>query len=77
MVTRSKLLAHYGNVVWLNANMRTDASTKRYLPTQALNASTNGGDASRVGERCSYYLVEFIFSSFLYPDARRVAPIRV
>ena len=40
MVTRSKLLAHYGNVIWLNANMRTDASTKRYLPTQALNAST-------------------------------------
>lgn len=37
MVTRSKLLAHYGNVVWLNANMRTDASTKR---KQALNAST-------------------------------------
>lgn len=40
MVTRSKLLAHYGNVVWLNANMRTDASAKRYLATQALNAST-------------------------------------
>ena len=85
MVTRSKLLAHYGNVVWLNANKRTDASTKRKHITQALtlppnastNASTNGGDASRVGKRCSYYLVEFIFSSFLYPDARRVAPIRV
>ena len=76
MVTRSKLLAHYGNVVWLNANMRTDASTKRKHITQALNPSTNGGDASRVGKRCSYYLVEFIFSSFLYPDARRVAPIR-
>ena len=44
MVTRSKLLAHYGNVVWLNANMRTDASTKRKHITQALtlppNAST-------------------------------------
>ena len=44
MVTHGKLLAHYGNVVWLNANMRTDsstnASTKRYLPTQAQNAST-------------------------------------
>lgn len=37
MATRSKLLAHYGNVVWLNANMRTDASAKR---KQALNAST-------------------------------------
>ena len=40
MVTHGKLLAHYGNVVWLNANMRTDASTKRKHPTQALNAST-------------------------------------
>lgn len=29
MVTHGKLLAHYGNVIWLNANMRTDASTKR------------------------------------------------
>lgn len=37
MVTHGKLLAHYGNVVWLNANMRTDASTKR---KQALNPST-------------------------------------
>lgn len=45
MVTHGKLLAHYGNVVWLNANMRTDASTKRKhttLPlTQAHNSSTN------------------------------------
>lgn len=40
MVTHGKLLAHYGNVIWLNANMRTDASTKRKHPTQALNAST-------------------------------------
>ena len=34
-----------------------------------------GGDASRVGKRGSYYLAEFVFSSFLYPDAGRVAPI--
>ena len=27
------------------------------------------------GKDCSYYLVEFVFSSFLYPDAGRVAPI--
>lgn len=40
MVTRSKLLAHYGNVIWLNANMRTDASGQRKRPTQAPNAST-------------------------------------
>ena len=32
-----------------NINMRTDSSTKRYHQTQTLNASTNGGDASRVG----------------------------
>lgn len=44
MATHGKLLAHYGNVVWLNANMRTDASTKRKHKTQTLtlppNAST-------------------------------------
>ena len=38
------------------------------------NATTNGGDASRVGKICSYYLVAFVFSSILYPDAGRVAP---
>ena len=43
--------------------------------TQAQNATSNGGDASRVGKIYSYYLVEFVFPSFLYPDAGRVAPI--
>ena len=33
-------------------------------------------DASRVGKIRSYYLVAFVFSFFLYPDAGRVAPIR-
>ena len=36
----------------LNASKKTlplNASTKHYYKTQALNASTNGGDASRVG----------------------------
>ena len=42
----------------------------------AQSASTNGGDASRVGERCSCYLTEFVCFSYHYPDARRVAPIR-
>ena len=28
------------------------------------------------GKEATIYLVEFIFSYFLYPDARRVAPIR-
>ena len=56
MVTRSKLLAHYGNVVWVNANMRTDASA---------NATSNGGDASRVGKRSNYLFSRvhiFLFS---------------
>ena len=39
---------------------------------QAPNATSNGGDASR-GKIYSYYLVEFVFPSFLYPDAGRVA----
>ena len=33
-------------------------NTKRKLKTQAQNASSNGGDASRVGKICSYYLVD-------------------
>ena len=43
---------------------------------QAPNATSNGGDASLVGKIYSYYLVEFVFPSFLYP-AGRVAPISV
>ena len=56
--------------------MRTDSSTKRLHQALALNATSNGGDASRVGKICNFYLAESVFSSFLYPDARRVAPIR-
>lgn len=41
MITRSKLLAHYGNVVWLNANMRMDSSTQRKHPTQPLTQALN------------------------------------
>ena len=48
----------------------------RQHKTQAQNASTNGGDASRVGKRCSYYIAEDVLPCFLCPDARRVAPIR-
>ena len=33
-------------------------------------------DASRVGKIRNYYLVAFVFSSFLYPDAGRVGKIR-
>ena len=44
-----------------------------YFPIE--DATSNGGDASRVGKRCSYYLVGFVLPSFLYPDAGRVAPI--
>ena len=45
-----------------------------YFPIE--DATSNGGDASRVGKRCSYYLVGFVLHYFLYPDAGRVAPIR-
>ena len=45
--------------------------------TQAQNATSNGGDASRVGNIYSYYLlVEFVFPYILY-SAGRVAPISV
>ena len=52
-----------------------NASTKRKHQTLPQNATSNGGDASRVGVRKSYYLAAFVFSSFLYTDAGRVAPI--
>ena len=45
--------------------------------TQAQNATSNGGDASRVGKIYSYYLlVEFVFPYILY-SAGRVATISV
>ncbi len=45
--------------------------------TQAQNATSNGGDASRVGKIYSYYLlVEFVFPYILY-SAGRVVPISV
>ena len=45
--------------------------------TQAKNATSNGGDVSRVGKIYSYYLlVEFVFPYILY-SAGRVAPISV
>ena len=57
-------------------NASKDVTTKRQHKTLAQNANSNGGDASRVGKRCSNYLVEFVCLSFLCPNAGRVAPIR-
>ena len=64
----------------------SNASTKRYHKTLAQNASTNGGDASRVGEmQCTYTIskgsqtarITLMSVSLCHknPDARRVAPI--
>ena len=50
-----------------------NASTKRKHKTQALMGATRLAS----GKDVAIYLVEFVFPSFLYPDARRVAPIRV
>ena len=53
--------------------------------TQTQNASTNGGDASRVGHFSAVSSrigkMQLLFNgvsinSFYFPDARRVAPIR-
>ena len=41
------------------------------------NASTNGGDASRVGEICCYYLVEFVFFSFIIPTRDASPPLKL
>ena len=53
----------------------SSASTKRKHKALSPNASSNGGDASRVGEK-----IQLLFSrgrtfSFHYTDAGRVAPI--
>ena len=66
--------------------MRTEPNNKRKQQTRATNATTNGGDASRVGKRCSYYFVACVFpllslfrrgdeAAEKFSDARRVAPI--
>ena len=62
----------------------SNASTKRYHKTQAQNASTNGGDASRVGENAMLIIskgsqtarITLMSVSLCHknPDARRVAP---
>ena len=67
--------------------MRTGSNTKRYHQTQAPNATSNGGDASRVGHKskdshdrrvisaaCEPLLGVWTFA--FMPDAGRVAPIR-
>lgn len=38
------------------------------------NASTNGGDASRVGDSADVIKWGLCVFSFCFPDARRVAP---
>ena len=65
-------------------SVSVSSSTKRYHQTLPLSASSNGGDAFRVGnffsslvsrERCSYYLVEFVFPShFSIPITRDASP---
>ena len=35
-----------------------------------------GATRPAFGKICNFYLTEFVFLFFLYPDARRVAPIR-
>ena len=66
----------------------SNASTKRYHKTQAQNASTNGGGATRPASgkmQCSYTIskgsqtarITLMSVSLCHknPDARRVAPI--
>ena len=47
------------------------AAKERKHRTQALMGATRLAS----GKDVAIYLVEFVSSSFLYPDARRVAPI--
>ena len=54
-----------------------NASTRRYHKMLAQNANSNGGDASRVGKRCSNYLVEFVCLSFLCPTRDASPPLEL
>ena len=55
--------------------MRMDASTQGKHTTQALTQALMGATRLASGKDVAIYLVEFVSPSFLYPDARRVAPI--
>ena len=64
-------------------SVSVSSSTKRYHQTLPLSATSNGGDASRVGnffsslvsrERCSYYLVESVFLSHIPIPTRNASP---
>gem|GEM_PF-793900 len=52
-----------------------NASSRRKLKTLVLNASSNGGDASRVGKKMQQ-LFSRVCMPFLSLHAGRVAPIR-
>ena len=52
-----------------------NAASKRYLLTLAPNATSNGGDASRVGKDAGAIYSKVHVFLFHYPDAGRVAPI--
>ena len=64
-------------------SVSVSSSTKRYHQALPPNATSNGGDASRVGhffsslvsrERCSCYLVEFVFPSHFSIPTRDASP---
>ena len=82
--TRPEVVEKYsdaGRVAPISVSV--SSSTKRYHQTLPLSASSNGGDASRVGnffsslvsrERCCYYLVESVFLSHIPIPTRDASP---
>ena len=68
----------------VKVSLPSNASSKRKQQTQALNASTNGGDASRVkakthtpnkGSQTALITRLLVSHCLKNPDAGRVAPI--
>ena len=83
-VTNATFLSWFFSCKHANGRKRQtlslSATSKRYHQTLALMGATRLASgifsaASSRGKGCSYYLVEFVFSPLIYPDARRVAPI--
>ena len=72
----SKMRPVFGNSIqYYGCSVKRKHANGLKRQTPPPNATTNGGDASRVGKIFSYYLVAFVFPSLLRPDAGRVAPI--
>ena len=60
-----------------NESPKTFVFISEPQPILLRNATSNGGDASRVGKICSYYLAEFVYLSSLCLTQDASPPLEV